>query len=332
MTAPRANADVPLTADLNDLLQLDRDAIEAHTIAINAVRDVALRDTLVKHRSDHQRHAEQLAALIRARGGIAVELPHITGPIKMLVQAVGAATMRDANVLLSLRIVVGQVRDKYAGYAARAWPADVEPVVRGAAADVDQQYRWLADAVRAAGIGDQSLTATIGAAAETWHKMVAGPIESMAKQMMRFAEETNPFLAAMRSGIGDAPRSGIASRYRAALKALEETGDLEWMLGLFADGAVLHVPTMDGEVRGAAGVRQVFEAHRAPFDRVATTFGTSTEAPGVVTLPWTLRGTTGETTVELSGMTVLETAGEQVTKLTAYYDASKLPKAGAAAG
>jgi ketosteroid isomerase-like protein len=157
--------------------------------------------------------------------------------------------------------------------------------------------------------------------------MVAGPIETVAKQMMRFAEETNPFLAAMRAGVGNEARSGMAARYRAALKAVEEKGDYEWMLGLFADDAVLHSPAVDGEVRGAAGVRQVFEAHRAPFDTVATTFGSATEAPGVVTMPWTLRGTAGGQTIDLSGMTVLEVAGDKVKKLTAYYDASKIPAA-----
>lgn len=323
MTAPRP--DTALTSDLNDLLQLDRDAVEAYTIAINGVRDVAIRDHLVANRADHQRHAEQLAALIRARGGIAVELPHLTGPLKMAVQAIGAATMRDANVLLALRIVEGQVRDKYASYAARPWPGDVEAVVRAAAADEERHYRWVADAVRAAGIADQSLTATIGAAAETWHKMVAGPIEMMAKQMMRFAEETNPFLSAMRAGVGDAPRSGIAARFKAAMKAAEERGDYEWMIGLFADGAVLRTPAVEGDLSGVEGIRRCFEAQRTPFDGVVTEFGASTEGPGVVTLPWSLKGTAAGQEIRIDGMTVLETAGEKVVKLTAYFDPARLP-------
>ena len=40
-----------LIAELNDLLQLDHDAVEAYTIAIDLVRSTRFRDSLVEHRA-----------------------------------------------------------------------------------------------------------------------------------------------------------------------------------------------------------------------------------------------------------------------------------------
>src|SRR5207237_4367847 len=99
-------------ADLNDLLQLDHDAVQAHTIAIDAVRDARYRETLVEYRADHKRHIEELAGLVRERGGLPVELSHVTGPLKLAVQSLGAVP-NDVTLLLAFKAVEGQVRDKY---------------------------------------------------------------------------------------------------------------------------------------------------------------------------------------------------------------------------
>ena len=52
-----------LIAALNDLIQLDHDAVEGYTIAIDRIRDATRRETLVDFRADHKRHIEELAAL-----------------------------------------------------------------------------------------------------------------------------------------------------------------------------------------------------------------------------------------------------------------------------
>src|SRR5215208_7189497 len=86
-------------ADLNDLLQLDHDAVEAYTIAIDFARDEQIRQTLVDYRADHKRHIEELSGLIRARGGLPTELPHATGPLKLAVQGIGAVAGDNALLL-----------------------------------------------------------------------------------------------------------------------------------------------------------------------------------------------------------------------------------------
>ena len=113
-----AMADPDFTAELNDLLQLDHDAVEAYTIAIDRIRDAGRRESLVSFRADHKRHIEELAALVRARGGLPTELPHPTGALKLAVQALGSLG-DDTSLLLAFKAVEGQVRDKYQRAARR---------------------------------------------------------------------------------------------------------------------------------------------------------------------------------------------------------------------
>src|SRR4051812_35608093 len=110
---PMAQSSAPnesrLIAELNDLLQLDHDAVEAYTIAIDLVRNARYRELLVEYRADHKRHIEEIAALVRARGGLPTELPHATAPLKLAVQALGAAP-GDVTLLLAFKAVEGQAR------------------------------------------------------------------------------------------------------------------------------------------------------------------------------------------------------------------------------
>jgi len=68
-----------LIAKLNDLVQLTRDAVEAYAIGIGRARDPRRRDSPVAFPADHKRHVEELAALVRANGGLPTVMPHPTG-------------------------------------------------------------------------------------------------------------------------------------------------------------------------------------------------------------------------------------------------------------
>ena len=114
-----------LVAELNDLLQLDYDAVGAYTLAISALRDRNLRNTLIGFRQDHERHIAELVDLIRARGGVPVRMPHFpTGIFKLLVQAagsaggmVGASLAATGPCLLAFVANETQARDKYRRHA-----------------------------------------------------------------------------------------------------------------------------------------------------------------------------------------------------------------------
>jgi len=320
MTNQRPVYDVELVSDLNDLIQLDRDATEAYTVAINTIRNDSIRDRLVENRADHQRHVEALAGLVRGRGAMAIELPHITGPIKLAVQAMGGATMRDANVLLALRVVEGQVREQYARYGSRKWPEDVEAVVRGSRDDEERHYRWVIDTLRDLGYGDQTLAGSVGAAAEALHKLVASPIEAVSKQFMRFVDQNRPQMPMWRDH--DVPT--VVARFRDALRALETSGEIEGMVSLFSPDAVLTSPLVPEPAHGADGARAYWNAHRAAAEAITTDITHVTDASGSATLEWTSRGQREGADVSWKGVTVLQHHHGRITRLQSFFDPAPL--------
>lgn len=318
-----------LIADLNDLIQLDRDAVETYTVAMNSVQDATTRETLASFRAEHQRRAEALAEVVRGRGAMAIELPHITGPFKIAVQAmggaIGLATRKDATVLLSLRVIEGQVREKYTRFAAKNWPADVAPIVQGAAEEEGRHYAWITEQLRAAGFGEQSLAGSVGAAAEALHTFVANPIEAAARRVMEFVEQTRPDM--MMGARRPASTSTIVEAYRNALQSLETDGTVDWIVSLFEGTATLSSPRSATPEQGADGARRFWNAYRAAFPTVTTSVDGVTEAPGVATLQWTSRGMVDGHDVTWKGITVLEHANNRITRLLQLYDVNQLQPA-----
>jgi rubrerythrin/ketosteroid isomerase-like protein len=326
--------DAQLVADLNDLIQLDTDAVEGYTIALNSVRDERLRETLVAFRADHKRHIEELGALVRARGGMALELPHVTGPFKLAVQALAGVTMHDANVLLAFRVVEGQVRDKYRHYADRVWPEDVADVVRRAADDETKHYRWVTDTLRELGYGENTMAGTVGVALETLHKALATPLEAVARQVMRVVDESLPrqMWRERATGSGARARSSVVESFMHALRAVEERGDADWMASLHADDATISSPLVAEPERGAEGARRYWDAYRRAFGTIRSEFGHVAEAPGVATLQWTSRGTTATgAPIAYSGVSVIEHRDGRITRFQAFYAPAEVEVAAGAA-
>ncbi len=139
---------------LNDLLQLDHDAIGAYDIAIERLEDRDHANQILGFRRDHERHIQELNELIATLGGAPKNHPHLTGPFKQAMQALGALG-GDKGVLVSFRQNELQVRSKYETYAARAnhWPANVKRAIDRNALDEERHYRWVADALQAMGVG-----------------------------------------------------------------------------------------------------------------------------------------------------------------------------------
>src|SRR5690606_36206330 len=106
-----------LIADLNDLLQLDHDAVQAYDVAIRNLSNEHHRQALIRFRGDHERHIEELTRLIREHGGVPIEVAHIpTGVFNLAVQKVGAMG-GDREILLAFKANERQSRDKYRKFA-----------------------------------------------------------------------------------------------------------------------------------------------------------------------------------------------------------------------
>jgi Domain of unknown function (DUF2383) len=179
-----------LVAELNDLLQLDYDAVGAYTLAISALRDRNLRNTLIGFRQDHERHIAELVDQIRARDGVPLRMPHFpTGIFKLLVQAAGSAgglvggfAGGDRAVLLAFVANETQARDKYRRHANVAdHPRDIAGILERAARDEETHHRWAWDALERLGTGRDSIPGRMVASFAFVHGSNADIIEAAGK-------------------------------------------------------------------------------------------------------------------------------------------------------
>ena len=204
--AQTAPTEAELVAELNDLLQLDHDAVQAYTLAIRSLDNESYKETLRQFRGDHERHIDELTQLIRAHGGMPIQLPHLpTGAFKLAVQAV-AAVGSDRAVLTAFKANERQVRDKYRRAAQAAHTADVTTVLARAADDESRHYAWVLETLEDLGFDADSVAGQAERAFEVTHKGVADAIEGAERKMMQGAEISRRALkrAGSRKGIATA--------------------------------------------------------------------------------------------------------------------------------
>jgi len=186
-----SESDAALTGELNDLLRLDHDAVQAYTLAIKLLENPDYRRQLEVFRADHERHIDELSQLVRSRDGTPLELPHLpSGAFKLAVQAVGAAG-GDRAVLLAFKANERQVRDKYRRSARAPHPADVTFVLARAADDESRHYAWALETLEELGVTPDSMTGRAERAFEVVHARTADVMESAERQTI---------LAARRAG------------------------------------------------------------------------------------------------------------------------------------
>lgn len=161
--------DPALIATLNDLLELDHDAVRAYTIAIDNLETAEHRETLESFRGDHERHIEELRHLIELNGGAPTDRAHAaTGAFKAAVQQAGRAG-GDRGILTAFKANERQVRDKYRRHAEESHEPEVDEVLRRAAADEEGHYAWAEKALEALGgsAGGRAADATEAGQART---------------------------------------------------------------------------------------------------------------------------------------------------------------------
>lgn len=119
--------------------------------------------------------------------------------------------------------------------------------------------------------------------------------------------------------------SSGARRFVAALRTIEDRGEVDEMTGLGTDATTWWSTGADRVRTGEDGGRQFWEAYRRAFDEITSEFTSVTETPARVVLEWTSHGRhhSGRA-VRYAGATVVEldenTGGGPVTGVRLYYD------------
>lgn len=164
--------DTSLIAQLNDLLQLDRDAVQGYSLAIRELENESYQETLRRFRSDHERHIDELRDVITQLGGRPARLPHASGVFKLGLQAM-AGFGDDAQVLAAFRANEEQSRDRYQRMADRALPPEASAVVIAAASDEARHFQWADRTLRELGYSESDFEK----AARRMHRRTAELLE-----------------------------------------------------------------------------------------------------------------------------------------------------------
>lgn len=181
--------DARLIAELEDLLQLDHDAVAAYDVALRSLKSDAYRDTVRAFRGDHERHITELTRLLHDRGGVAIQLPHLpTGIFKLAVQQAGRLGYGDVGVLLAFKANERQVRDKYRRMAERVSEPEISVVLGRAAADEARHYAWALEMLDDLGAGSRSRVGRIERAVEVAHARMGDTVEAAERGVMMAAE------------------------------------------------------------------------------------------------------------------------------------------------
>ena len=208
-----------LIGNLNDLLQLDLDAVSAYALAIRELDSATRKAVLRRYQSDHKRHVAALKRLIRAHGGAPLAVSHLpTGPFKLGMQALAAAG-DDRAVLLAFKTNERQVRDKYRRAASkRGLPADVARVLKRGARDEERHYRWVEKSLRELRVGPGTVLGRVAGVVEVGNARAVDVIEAAGKPVMTAFEATRRGVrAAARQPMRAAAVAAVASGAAAAV-------------------------------------------------------------------------------------------------------------------
>lgn len=133
--------------ELNEVLQIDLDAVGAYQTAINAVREPEIKQQLESFRADHERHIQDLQAVIRKSGGQPRQKPDLAGAVRKGFTAV-AGLVGTESVLRAMLSNEKKTNDVYAHHVQMGFPQDIVDLLRKNFGDEQRHYSWIESALQ----------------------------------------------------------------------------------------------------------------------------------------------------------------------------------------
>lgn len=128
---------------LNDLIQLDFDAIDAYAAAIERLESAEYRQQLAAFMADHERHTENLAAKVRELGGTP---KHKGDAMRILTKGkvVIGGLMGDKAILMAMKANEEVTNKTYEHMLEKvSGRPDVESLVDGNLGDERRHKAWI---------------------------------------------------------------------------------------------------------------------------------------------------------------------------------------------
>jgi ElaB/YqjD/DUF883 family membrane-anchored ribosome-binding protein len=246
---------------LNNLLQLDHDAVAAYDVAIEKLEDRDHADQIAGFRRDHERHIRELNELVARLGGSPVNHPHATGPFKTALQSLGGLA-GDKGLLMAFRTNELSVRTRYDGYASKAmlWPPDVKRIIDGAALDEERHYAWVAGVLQRMGIGQGEVEGVhdMNAAREhanVGHGVVESAREAVTGAAAAVGEKAGELAGTVSGAVGGAASSVAGTVGGAASSVGDTVTGAVSSVGDTVSGAAGSVRDRAGELAGTVRER-----------------------------------------------------------------------------
>ncbi len=140
--------DKTLCKELDSLIQLDIDAVNAYSMAIRNIDFQPIADQLTRFRGDHERHVADLSEIVRRHGG---EPPKSTPDFKGFIIS-GFTAIRSATgtegALNAMRRNEQLTNATYQKSLGKGFPADVVTVVQRNFEDEQRHLRYVEQTLR----------------------------------------------------------------------------------------------------------------------------------------------------------------------------------------
>ncbi len=122
-------------------------------------------------------------------------------------------------------------------------------------------------------------------------------------------------------------RKELTENFVHALGELENGGDVEVMMPLFAENCEIGNTALKDTLKGTEGVREFWTNYRGTFAELESAFMNRIVSDGTSALEWetTGRSADGEE-IRYKGVSVFEHDGEKITRFFAYFDPADLGK------
>lgn len=132
--------------NLNDLIELDYDAIAAYQQAIDRIDTDAYKTKLSEFLDDHQRHVEELSSLVKNEGGD----PSKEGDAKKVLtqgKVVLADMAGDKAILKAMKTNEEQTTTKYQKAVDDGYSQEVQTVLEKGLADERRHKAWIEETI-----------------------------------------------------------------------------------------------------------------------------------------------------------------------------------------
>ena len=133
--------------ELNELIRFDFDAIGAYNAAINDIKEMQVRDPLVQFRGDHERHVQNLSAIVIRLGGKPADKPDIKGIVRKTMTKVAGLGGTEL-VLKAMRSNEEVLNKTYAHHLSLDFPDDIKQVIRQNYGDEQRHLAWVEQALQ----------------------------------------------------------------------------------------------------------------------------------------------------------------------------------------